>query len=188
MATPFWDRIHNSPVIAAVGDMDKLDKAIDSPCEIVFLLTGNIFTLATFVRKIKEHDMIVFIHLDLLEGFSRDHIALEYIAKEIRPDGIITTKGNLIRQAKELNLFAIQRCFILDSLSVESALRSLKKYKPDAVEIMPGILPRITERISKEVRIPVITGGLIELKSDVIDGLKAGAVGVSTSNQEIWES
>lgn len=186
MATPFYDKIHNSPVVAAVGDMDKLDQAIESPCEIVFLLTGNIFTLGTFVSKVKENNMLVFIHLDLLEGFSRDHIALEYIAKEIKPNGIITTKGNLIRQAKDLNLFAIQRCFILDSISVESALRSIKKYKPDAVEIMPGILPRITKRISNEVRIPVITGGLIELKKDVIDSLQAGALGVSTSKEEIW--
>lgn len=188
MATPFYDKIHNSPVIAAVGDMEKLDQAIESPCEIVFLLTGNIFTLASFVKKVKDHDMLVFIHLDLLEGFSRDHIALEYIAKEIKPDGVITTKGNLVRQAKELGLFAIQRCFILDSLSVESALKAVQKYKPDAVELMPGIMPRITERIAEAVRVPIITGGLIQMKSDVIDSLKAGALGVSTSNQEIWES
>lgn len=188
MATPFYDKIHNSPVIAAVGDMEKLDQAINSSCEIVFLLTGNIFTLATFVKRVKEKDMIVFIHLDLLEGFSRDHIALEYIAKEIRPDGIITTKGNLIRQAKELGLFAIQRCFILDSMSVDSALKAIVKYKPDAVEIMPGIMPRITQLIAKSVRVPVIAGGLIQFKADVIDSLKAGALGVSTSNQDIWDS
>ncbi len=36
MATPFYDKIHNSPVIAAVGDIEKLDQAIESPCEIVF--------------------------------------------------------------------------------------------------------------------------------------------------------
>ncbi len=37
MATPFYDKIHNSPVIAAVGDIEKLDQAIESPCEIVFV-------------------------------------------------------------------------------------------------------------------------------------------------------
>ncbi len=74
----------------------------------------------------------------------------------------------------------------MDSISVESALKAVQKYKPDAVEIMPGIMPRITEKLAKSVRVPIITGGLIEKKSDVIESLKAGALGVSTSNQEIW--
>ncbi len=102
-----------------------------------------------------------FYYLTYLEGFSRSYSSRVY-AKEIKPDGIITTKGNLVRQAKELNLFAIQRCFILDSISVESALKAVQKYKPDAVEIMPGIMPRITEKLAKSVRVPIITGGLIE--------------------------
>ncbi len=37
MATPFYDKIHNSPVIAAVGDIEKLDQAIESPLKSFFV-------------------------------------------------------------------------------------------------------------------------------------------------------
>lgn len=187
MGSEFYSKIHNNPIIAAVNDINKLDKAINSPSEIIFLLTGNIFNLGDIVRKVKEENKSIYIHLDLLDGFSKDIFALKYIAKHIKPDGIITTKSNLIKCAKDLNLFTIQRLFILDSLSLNTGINSLKSTKPDAVEILPGIMDKITKKIHKETKVPVITGGLIMDKDDVINSLKAGAIGISSSEEDIWD-
>lgn len=182
----FYDKIRENPVIAAVNNLEKLEKAIKSPCEIIFLLTGSIFNLQEMVNKIKASGKSVFVHLDLIEGFSRNVCALKYINEIIRPDGIITTKNSLIRAAKEMGLFSIQRLFMLDALSLESGINSIKTIRPDAVEILPGIMPRVTKTISTEVNIPIITGGLISDKEDVIASIKAGAIGISTSKEEIW--
>lgn len=186
MENEFYSKIRENPIIAAVNNLEKLEKAIKSPCEIIFLLTGSIFNLQELVSRIKDHGKSVYVHLDLIEGFSRNVCALKYINEKIKPDGIITTKNSLIKAAKEMGLFSIQRLFMLDALSLESGINSIRNIRPDAVEILPGIMPRVTKIINTEVSIPIITGGLISDKEDVIASIKAGAIGVSTSKEEIW--
>lgn len=182
----FFSSINENPIIAALNDMDKLDNIIESPCKIVFLLTGNILNLGPTVDILKKNDKLVFIHLDLMEGFSKDVIAMKFIHEYIGLDGIITTKTNLVKAAKELDIFTIQRLFILDSLALESGINSIKSVRPDAVEILPGIMPKIIKNIYNKTRIPIITGGLIKDKEDVILSLNAGAIAISTSNEKVW--
>ncbi|WP_425447688.1 glycerol-3-phosphate responsive antiterminator [Dethiothermospora halolimnae] len=184
--TNFYSRVHKNPIIAAINDLDRLDNAIKSPCEIIFLLTGNIFNLKNVVDKVRKNDMEIYIHIDLIDGFSKDMIALKYISNNIKPDGIITTKSNLIRIAKSMNIFAIQRLFIVDSLSIETGLKSIHSSKPDAIEVLPGIMPKILKKINNKTNVPIIAGGLIEDKDDVIQCLSADATGISTSREEIW--
>ena len=47
---------------------------------------------------------------------------------------------------------------------------------------MPGIMPKILRELSSELETPLIAGGLITQKEDVISALNAGALGVSTTN------
>ncbi|WP_026894755.1 glycerol-3-phosphate responsive antiterminator [Clostridiisalibacter paucivorans] len=186
MATKFFTNIHENPIIAAINDLSTLNEALDCPVENIFLLTGNILNLKEIVYRCKAKDKGVFVHIDLMEGFSKDKWSLEYIANNVEPDGIITTKSNLARASKELNMFTIQRLFILDSLSLDSGIKLIQSARPDAVEILPGIMPKIVKTIHEETRIPIITGGLIKDKEDVIGSLNAGAVGISTSNKKVW--
>ncbi|GMQ63580.1 glycerol-3-phosphate responsive antiterminator [Vallitalea maricola] len=182
----FHSQTEMNPIIAAVNHLDKLDLAIKSPCKVIFLLTGSIFNLKEIVQKVKDNDMDIYIHFDLLQGFAKDSIALEYISKQIKPDGIITTKSNLIKKAKNLNLWAIQRLFIFDSKSLETGINSVNLTKPDTIEILPGAIPKIINEIYDRTKIPLIAGGLIRNKEDVIECLKAGAEGISASTEEIW--
>ena len=46
----------NSPVIAAVKNIDMLEAAINSPCEIIFMLSGDIFNLADAVRQLTRKE------------------------------------------------------------------------------------------------------------------------------------
>lgn len=182
----FYNAIDENPIIAAINDINQMDAVIKSPCEIVFLLDGDILNLKELVDLLRAKKKLVYVHIDLIGGFSKDTIALKYIANNIKPDGIITTKSNLVRAAKDLRIFTIQRLFLLDSLALTSGINSIKSIRPDAIEILPGIMPKIIEEIREETRIPVIAGGLIRDKSDVINCLNAGAVGISTSNKDVW--
>lgn len=186
MENGFFSNIHNNPVIAAINDMEKAEAAISSPCKIIFLLTGNIFSIEGIVNKVKDNNKLIYVHIDLMEGFSKDVVALRFIKEHINPNGIITTRGNLVKAAKEMNIFAIQRLFALDSLSLDTGIKSVRNTKPDAIEILPGIMPRVTKYIYGETKTPVISGGLISCKEDVIQNLKSGAIGISTSKEEIW--
>lgn len=182
----FFEKTIKNPIIAEVNCEKKLYKALDSPCENIFLLSGDIINIEKIVKKAKLEDKGVYVHIDLIEGISKDIWGLRFIIKNVNPDGIITTKANIVKWAKDLNLFTIQRLFILDSMSLETGIRSVLNVKPDAIEMLPGIMPPVVKIISSRTKLPIITGGFIREKEDVMDSLVAGAIGVSTSNENVW--
>ena len=71
-------------------------------------------------------------------------------------------------------------------MALETGIRSIRTIRPDAVEILPGVIPKIIKEIVEETNIPIIAGGLIRDKEDVINGLNAGAIAISTSREEVW--
>lgn len=101
-------------------------------------------------------------------------------------DGIISTKPSMIRRAKELGLYTVMRFFVLDSLSFENIEKQLVSVKPDFIEVLPGVMPKIIRKVCKRVRTQVIAGGLISDKEDVMAALDAGAIAVSSTNQKVW--
>ncbi len=161
------------PVIPAIRDIERVNIALSKKPKCIFLLTGNILNIKKIVDRVKESNKTVFLHLDLLEGISKDSMGIKYIAQEIKPDGIITTRANLINYAKNEGLFTIQRIFVLDS--------------PDAVEILPAVIPKVIGRICRTVRHPVIAGGLIENTAEVEAAIKEGAWAISVTKEDIWD-
>lgn len=151
------------------------------------MLTGDIFNIKYAVKHIQRASKRVFLHLDLLEGVSKDSMGIKYIAEEIKPDGVITTRGHLVSCAKSEGLFTIQRVFILDSLSVDTAVKTIKQVDPDAVELLPAVIPKIIRRVHNKVNYPLIAGGLIEEDDEVLAALSAGALAVSVTKEEIWD-
>ena len=64
---------------------------------------------------------------------------------------------------------------------------AIKENKIVAAEIMPGLMPKVIKKLSQKTHIPIITGGLIKEKEDVINAIKAGALSVSTTETSLWE-
>lgn len=166
--------------------MDKLDAAIESLCGTIFLLSGSIFNLQDTIDKIHDAGKKVYVDIDLMEGFSRDSTFLKYIKDVLLPDGVITTRNKLTREAKSMGIFVIQRYFIFDSMSLQSGINSALDVKPDIIEILPGISVKVIRQVREATHQPVIGSGLITSKEDVINALDAGAMGVTTSNTELW--
>lgn len=187
MKETIMDRVELNPVIAAVQNEEDLDTAIKSQVATIFLLCADIFNAESLVRKIKNADKSALIHIDFLEGIGKDAKAIDYIIQVIQPDGIISTKSSHIKIAKEKGMFTIQRFFLIDSKSYDMTTKSVKSLQPDMIEIMPGVMPGIISRITGQLTIPVIAGGLISSKQDILDALKAGAVGASTGKKDLWE-
>lgn len=180
------DKIEENPIIAAVRNEEALEDALNSPVTTIFLLHADIFNIKGLVDRIKSKGKSALIHIDFLEGLGKDQKAIDYIHQTIQPDGIISTKSSNIKYAKDLGMFAIQRFFLIDSLSYETTIKTALSIQPDMIEVMPGIIPSVIKKISSNLTIPIIAGGLIETKEDIIDVVRSGAHGASTGKKELW--
>ena len=184
-ATQLRERLECFPIIAAIRD-DRWEAALSSPAEVLFYLECNLLTVEQKIRQAHEAGKILFVHIDLSEGIGRDRAGLAYLAAR-GVDGIISTKTQLIRLAKDMGLLTVQRFFALDSQGMDSVLEVLKNANPHFMEIMPGVLPKIIARLSKGGT-PVIAGGLIETKPEITAALASGATAISTGRPELWEA
>lgn len=172
-------------VIAAVKNRDDLKEAIKSNVKTIFHLTPNINSLADDVKIVHREQKKLLIHFDLSEGIGKDKHGILFV-KHLHVDGIISTRVNIIKAAKEEGLFTVQRFFIVDSHSIDTTVESLKGSKTDMIEVMPGIAPKIIEMLKKKVKIPMIAGGLIETEDEVAAAIYHGASAVSTGKKNLW--
>lgn len=177
------DCFERSPVIAAVQN-NMLSQALDSPIEIIFNLKVSLLEIEDSINKAHLCGKKILIHIDLTDGIGKDKAGIEYLAK-LGVDGVISTRGQLIRYANELGLVTVQRFFALDSKGVDSIKEMLESTKPDMIEIMPGIASKVIKRFVS-YGVPVIAGGLIETKQEITEALKNGAEAISTGKQELW--
>lgn len=178
----------NSPIIAAVRNPKDIYDAIHSKSQIIFLLTGNIFNLKKIVELCIRSHKHVFVHVDLVKGYSQDNYFIRFLKDEIKPTGIISTRTSMITRAKQEDLLTIQRLFLLDSLAMDLSMQSVKKIKPDALEVLPGLVPKLITAVKDQVDMPIITGGFIETEEEVLSCFSAGALSASTSHQPLWDT
>ena len=190
MGREFVETIEAAPVVAAIKDDTGLEMCLKSEVDAVFILYGDICTIADIVAKVKEAGKTAMVHMDLITGLSPKDISTDFIRKYTLADGIITTKGNLISHAKEIGLATVLRYFVLDSMAlinIERQSHQNRETQPDMIEILPGIIvPKMIRKICAMSRVPVICGGLIQEKEDVMHALASGAAAISTTCPDVW--
>lgn len=186
MKKEFRIALEDSPIITAIKDNEGLTNCLNCDSHVVFILYGDIVTISDIVATVKSSGKIAMVHIDLITGLSSKEIAVDFLKKYTQADGIITTKPNLIKHAKELGLYTILRLFLLDSMAYENINRQVSTAKPDVIEVLPAPMPKIVARICKQTPIPVIAGGLVSDKEDVLTLLQSGVTSISTTNQNVW--
>lgn len=182
----FVEAIEASPVIGAVKSIQGLEQCLTSEVGVVFILFGDICNIGELVDRVKSSGKLAMVHMDLIMGLSAKEIAVDFIKKYTRADGIISTKAPLIKRAGELGLYTVQRFFVIDSLAFENIGRQIGAAHPDVIEVLPGLMPKVIKRLTKMCHVPVIAGGLIGDKEDVMAMLDAGAMAISSTNEQIW--
>lgn len=183
----FFERLRRRPVIAGMRDTAGMEAAIRQGVQVFFILGEDIFSLVESVARAHAAGRLILAHVDLIKGIGRDEAGVRYLAREVKVDGILTTRANLIGPAKREGLIAVQRLFLLDSESLETGLPAVERAAPDAVEILPGvILPLLAPRLGRASLPPLIAGGLIQTRTQVEEILGAGAIAVSAGARELW--
>lgn len=175
-----------NPMVAAVREEAQLEAAIESNVDIISMMTGNLSTIDEIVKTIHSAGKYSFLHVDLIKGLANNNEAVDYLAEKVKPTGIVTTKGRLIKRAKETGLLAIQHNFIIDTQAFAMSIRSVKQNQPNAIEIMPGLMPRVIRDLKKEIDQPLIVGGLLNCEEEIQEILDAGASAVVSGKPELW--
>lgn len=176
------------PVIASVRDERSLEAALSSRSQTIFLLSSTIGRLDEVGRAVEQSGRLLFIHLDFVAGLGRDEEALAYLVRTAHPAGLITTRSGLVQSARRMGLIPLQRLFLLDSQSLNTGIESARSSRAEVVEVLPGIIPRAVGAIRAQLsRSLIIAGGLVRSPREVGRALQAGASGVSTSSQALWQ-
>lgn len=182
----FLEILEDCPIIAAVKDEGGLERCLKSDCGIVFVLMGTVCDIGSIVARVKAAGKLAFVHIDLVSGLSGKEIAVDFMRENTRADGILTTKPALAKRAREVGMYAVLRFFVFDSMSYENVEKQSLSCHPDAVEVMPGVMPKIIRQLVRDLPKPIIASGLVQDKEDVMQALSAGAVSISTTNEAVW--
>lgn len=179
------DIVH-SQIIASVTKDEDINPAIQSNANIIFLLTGNLISTKKYVDRINEAGKEAFIHIDFISGLANSKSSIEFVAEMWKPSGIITTKSNLIQHARNVELLTIQRMFLIDRSALSRGLEIAHRFNPDAIEVLPGIMPSVIDELTKLTPLPIIAGGLVDNETQVFQGLEAGALAMSAGSRKLW--
>ena len=62
------EELENCPIITAVKDEDGLKECIRSDSSMVFILYGDVCSIARIVKTVRDAGKIAVVHLDLIQG------------------------------------------------------------------------------------------------------------------------
>lgn len=184
-AEAFVRALGRNPVVPAVRGPDSaLEAALAGEHAAIFVLGGDIFKVLGRVGAQSRRPQI-YVNVDLVGGIAADASGLRFLSRHV--EGIISTHRHVIELSKASGLITIQRLFAIDSGAVERGLKLIRRAEPRFVEILPALAYcEIADRYSEVLDLPVLAGGLLKSPQDISKILEAGAVGVSTSHQGLW--
>ena len=113
----FMEATEKCPVIPAAKNDEWLEACISSESDLVYVLYGDICSIGDIVQKIKDAGKKAIVHVDLIVGLSPKEISVDFLMKYTLADGVISMKPAMIKRAKELGMFSIQRFYTMDGLS-----------------------------------------------------------------------
>ena len=172
----FYDAVGNNPIIAAVKNMKDIEVSCTiEEIQVIFILFGDVCSIDRIVKGVKDAGKVAMVHVDLISGLSPKEVSVEYLKEHTEADGIISTKPSLIKKAKELGMYTILRYFLLDSMAFENIRQQQHIVRPDFIEVLPGVMPRVIKRICSSIKTPIIAA------------LSAGAIAVSSTNHQVWK-
>ena len=175
----------DSPIIAAVRSYDDFKLALRANINTIFLLSSNILNIERYTKEARAAGKKLFVHMDFIDGISKDAAGVAYLATK-NIDGIISTRSGIVKYASEKGIPTVQRFFMVDSRSVDTAIETMRASHPSMIEIMPAIAYKTITKLRKNTSVPIIAGGLIEGKDEIFAAISAGASGISTGAADLW--
>jgi glycerol uptake operon antiterminator len=180
--------LQDQKIIPAISNHQDLKRFLLLPLTYGILMNFQLAQLPDLVKVMKDNQKKVLIHSELIRGLSSDEFGAIYLIQSLQVDGIISSKPKVIEICKKRKVIGILRFFLKDSISLEQSLEMASKVEPDYLEILPALSIEIIPEIKRRIQMPIFMGGLIRSEAQIIKCLEAGAVAVTTSNPELWNT
>jgi len=185
---PMIDILKNQICVPVVPSMKRLEKFIETDLVVCILQDIHISLLEHMIKTLHDNNKLALVHIDMVHGISSDEHGAEFLCQRLRADGVISSKTRIIETTKKNKKIAIQRMFLIDSKSIERGIETVQKSQPDIVEVMPAIAYKIIPYIKSQINMPLIGGGLLKSKEDILQGLEAGCMAFTVSDLCLCES
>ncbi|MDF2883307.1 MAG: glycerol-3-phosphate responsive antiterminator GlpP [Clostridiaceae bacterium] len=185
--TKYVNLFDSFTIMPSIRRLKDIEFALNSISNAVLLSEVHIGNLRYLTKQCHEKNKIVFVNIDLVGGLSADQIGIKLLKDLFKVDGVVSSNSMSINLAKSIGLHTIQRFFLIDSRGFESGLKALKNTRIDAIEVLPGPLSfEFKDKIEAVREVPIIAGGFIKDKSVIAEAYKAGFIGVTTSEKNLW--
>ncbi len=175
-------------IIPAISDHSALETFLKSDLHYGILMNFQLAQLPGLIKKMKQNQKKVLIHLELIKGLSSDIYGAIFLIQNLGIDGIISIKPKVIELSKKRGIIGIFRVFLKDSISLHQSISIIKALNPDALEVLPALKTDIIDTLKRHTAAAILLGGLIEDEVTLKACLKAGACAITTSKVALWET
>ena len=166
-----------------------LDIAIAAPSPSVLLADVTLDTLPGLAKRVSRAGKKVIVHADMLSGLHPNSAGLGFLKGHCGVDTIVSTNARVVETARRSHLRTIFRVFLLDSIALRTANRTLSNIQVDAIEVLPGPMAKaaISQIRASGPNRTLLAGGFIRTSGLVDDLFDAGFDGVTTSYLPLWQ-
>jgi len=173
--------------LPALSNFTMIKQFLKTNIKYCILVDFQLAEIGSIIADIKQYNRKVLVHIDMIRGLSPDEYGAIHLIQNYHVDGIISIKPKVIAICKKRNVIAMQRIFLKDSISLKRSLEIIHKTKPDCLEILPAVSSSIINYIKQELQCEVFSGGLLSSEEQVQSCLKAGAIGITVSDPNLWQ-
>ena len=97
----FYEAVEDNPIIAAVKSMEDVEECCKhDDIRVIFILFGDVCSIGSIVKTIRDAGKIAMVHMDLISGLSPKEIAVEFIKEQTEADGIISNEAVTDQKSK----------------------------------------------------------------------------------------
>ncbi|MDY0075272.1 MAG: glycerol-3-phosphate responsive antiterminator [Acholeplasmataceae bacterium] len=178
--------LKDQKIIPAISNHADFRLFLSSHMTYGILMNFQLAQIPDLVDEMKKRGKKVLIHSELIKGLNSDEFGAIYLIQNLQVDGIISSKPKVIDICKKRKVLGILRFFLKDSMSFEQSIEVAKKVQPDYLEVLPAISVGILPEIRHHINCPIMMGGLITTKDQILACIHAGAVAVTTSKPSLW--
>ncbi|MBQ9157502.1 MAG: glycerol-3-phosphate responsive antiterminator [Eubacterium sp.] len=175
-------------IIPSIRDVRYLKKAITECRDSQILLSnshiGNLKQLSEICHKNGKQ---VIVNHELVGGLSNDKMAFQMLKNLYKVDAVIGSSISKMNMIRNLKFETIFRVSLMDSVSVEKALQSMKDVRFDIIELRPyyhalEFLPKFRQVYDGTYYVT----GFVNTEEKLRISKEAGFAGAMTSNHELW--